>query len=195
MLALTLEKLFEMTSEHVLAHHVSLGGSSDNPDILSPAPIGSGTFVKFSILDHMVVYGILTAAHVARWLNFAQSEKGQFIGLSKLQNGDTIACSVTFPFIYHIASTDHFHSTSGDGYRPDIAFIALGINGRLPAHELIENSSFYDLDNNHELELFNQQVFSSFYKGAGKIRPDGLLDTCITFVGESKITHISGRWL
>ncbi len=65
----------------------SLGGSSGNPDILSPAPIGSDTFVKFSILDHMVVYGILTAAHVARWLNFAQSEKGQFIGLSKLQNG------------------------------------------------------------------------------------------------------------
>lgn len=40
MLALTLDKLFEMTSEHVLAHHVSLGGSSGNPDILSPAPIG-----------------------------------------------------------------------------------------------------------------------------------------------------------
>jgi hypothetical protein len=105
-----------------------------------------------------------------------------FVGLSKLQNSDTIACSVTFPFIYHIAPIDHFHSTSNDGYRPDIAFIALGING-YPSHELIHNSLFYDLDYNQELELFHEQVFSSFYKGTGKIRPDGLLDTCITFGG------------
>lgn len=179
----TLEKLFEKASEHVLIHHVSIGGSSGNPDLYFPLPDGSGTFVKFSISFNLVVYGILTAAHVTRWLKFVQNEKGHFLGLSKLQNGDTIACSVKFPFIYHIASIDHFHSISDDGYRPDIAFIALGINGHLPVHELIKYSSFYDLDGNQEIELFNQQVFSSFYKGAGKIRPDGLLDTCLTFGG------------
>ena len=177
------EKLLEEAEEHVLTHHVSLGGASSNPAFPSPIPDGSGTFVKFSISCNQIVYGILTAAHVARWLKFGQNEKGQFVGLSRLQNGDTIACSVTFPFIYHVASKHHFHLTSKEGYLPDIAFIALGLNKYLPVHELIENSSFYDLDDNKELELCNQQVFSSFCKGAGKLRPDGLIDTCITFGG------------
>ena len=46
---------------------------------------------------------------------------------------------------------------------------------RLPSHELLIESSFYDLDSNEELELSNNQIFSAFYKGAGKTRPDGLL--------------------
>lgn len=173
---ITIEQLFEEATAHVLAHHVSVGGSSGNPDHNNPEPDGSGTFVKFSLSNDQIVYGILTAAHVARWLCFGQNEKGQFVGLSKLQNNDTIACSVTFQFIYHVASINHFHSVSKEGYLPDIAFIALGIN-EYPEHELLKNSLFYDLDTNKELNLFNEQIFSSFYKGAGKIRSDGLLDT------------------
>ena len=178
-----LEKILEEASEHILAHHVSLGDSPGDPNLLSPPPNGSGSFVRFSIQEDMIVYGILTAAHVARWLRFGRNDNHQFVGLSKLQKGDTIACSVTFPFIYHIAPPEHFHSTSDEGYRPDIAFIALGMNQRLPSHELIIDSSFYNLDSNEELELSNRQIFSAFCKGAGKIRPDGLLNTYIAFGG------------
>ena len=178
-----LEKLLQEASEHILSHHVSLGDSPGDPSILSPPPNGSGTFVRFSITEGMVVHGILTAAHVARWLKFGRNDTHQFLGLSKLHKGDTIACSVTFPFIYHIAPLEGFHSTSNEGYRPDIAFIALGINQRLPSHELLIESSFFDLDSNEELELSNSQIFSAFYKGAGKTRPDGLLDTYVAFGG------------
>jgi hypothetical protein len=178
-----LEKLLQEASEHILSHHVSLGDSSGDPLLLSPPPNGSGTFVRFSITEGMIVYGILTAAHVARWLKFGRNDTHQFLGLSKLHKGDTIACSVTFPFIYHVAPLKDFHSNAKEGYRPDIAFIALGINQRLPSHELLIESSFYDLDSNEELELSNNQIFSAFYKGAGKIRPDGLLDTYVAFGG------------
>jgi hypothetical protein len=53
----------------------------------------------------------------------------QFLGLSKLHKGDGIACSVTFPFIYHLAPLEDFHSTTNEGYRPDIAIriLAAGI--------------------------------------------------------------------
>ena len=180
---ITREMLFEEAERYILAHHVSLGDSPGNPNLVSPPPSGSGTFVKFTIQEGMVVYGILTAAHVARWLRFGKNDNRQFLGLSKLQKGDTVACSVTFPFIYHVASIEHFHSTSGDGYQPDIAFIALGINECLPSHELIADSSFYDLDSNQELELYICQVFSAFYKGAGEIRPDGLINTFVAFGG------------
>ena len=174
-----LEELPEDFFEHILAHHVSLGDSPGDPSKLSPPPDGSGTFVRFTIQEGMVVYGILTAAHVARWLKFGRNGSSQFLGLSKLQKGDTLACSVTFPFIYLIASLERFHSTPNEGYRPDLAFIALGINQRLPSHELIVNSSFYDLDANEELELYNRQIFWAFCKGAGKNRPDGPLDTYV----------------
>lgn len=180
---ITLEKLFEQAIEHILAHHVSLGDSPGKAEMISPPPNGSGTFVKFSIQEDIIAYGILTADHIARWLKFGKNDNHQFLGLSKLQNADTIACSVTFFFTYHIVPIEELHSPSGYGYRPDIAFIALGINGRLPNHELINDSLFYDLDSNQELELFNTQIFSAFYKGAGKIRPDGLLDTCVEFGG------------
>jgi hypothetical protein len=178
-----LEKLFEEASEHILSHHVSLGDSPGDPLLLSPSPNGSGTFVRFAITEGMIVYGILSAAHVAKGLKFGRNDAHQFVGLSKLHKGDTVACSVTFPFIYYIASLEDFHSTGNKGYRPDIAFIALGINQRLPSHEMLAESSFYDLDGNEELELFNNQIFSAFYKGAGKIRPDGLLDTYVAFGG------------
>lgn len=179
----TIDMLFEKAGEHILIHHVSLGDSPGNPDIISPPPIGSGTFVKFSIQENLVVYGILTAAHVVKLLKFGKSDGREFLGLSKLQKGDTIACSVTFPFIFCIASMEHFYSSSDEGYRPDIAFIALGINGHLPCHELITDSSFYDLDVNEELEIADQQIFSAFCKGAGNIRPDGLLNTFVAFGG------------
>ena len=178
-----LEKLLQEASEHILSHHVSLGDSPGDPSLLSPPPNGSGTFVRFSITKGMVVYGIVTAAHVARWLKFGRNDTHQFLGLSKLHKGDTIACSGTFPILSHIAPLEDFHSTTNEGYRPDIAFIALGINQRLPNHELLTESSFYDLDDNEELEFSNNQIFSAFYKGAGKIRPDGLLDTYVAFGG------------
>ncbi|HAB98926.1 MAG TPA: hypothetical protein DCE71_03790, partial [Parachlamydiales bacterium] len=54
-----LEKLLNKIEEHVLKFHVSLGSYLGSSEL--PPPIGSGTFVKFSTLAH-VVYGILTAA-------------------------------------------------------------------------------------------------------------------------------------
>lgn len=178
-----LEEVFAEAERHVLSHHVSLGHSPGDSGIISPAPIGSGTFVKFCFQENSIAYGILTAAHVAKPLKFGKNDNREFLGLSKLQNGDTIACSVTFPFIFCIASKEHFDSLSTDGYRPDIAFIALGINDHLPNHELVLDSFFYDLDCNQEQEIADQQVFSTFYKGAGNIRADGLINTYTAFGG------------
>lgn len=183
-----LEKVLEEASEHILMHHVSLGGSSGEPDSELPLPDGSGTFAKFSVSVH-TIYGIFTAAHVARGLKFGRNMGREFIGLSKLQKGDTVACSVTFPFIYHIASVEHFHSSSDESYRPDIAFIALGIDGCWPQHELIENSSFYDLDANQQLGLCDQRMFSAFYRGAAGKRPDGLLNTFAAIGGDEVLRY------
>jgi hypothetical protein len=188
-----LEKILDEASEHILAHHVSLGSPSPAGASLPP-PNGSGTFVRFSIQQGFVVYGILTAAHVMRWLKFGRNDQGEFVGLSKLQKGNTLACSITFPFVYHIASIEHFHSQSTAGYRPDIAFVALGINERLPDHELIQGSSFYSLDDNQELKLNNQQIFSAFCKGAGKVRPDGLLNTFVAFGGGEFLINGAQSW-
>lgn len=174
------EKLFNKIEVHVLKYHVSLGnylGSSE----LDP-PIGSGTFVKFSIASHGI-YGILTAAHVVKDLKFGLLGQPAFVGLSKLQNGDTIACSVSFSYIYGCVEIERFHSNSNDGYRPDIAFIALGTDGRLPDHELITESSFYDLDTNTDLVMHDPQIVSAFYRGAAPKRPDGLLDTAVCIGG------------
>ena len=179
----SVEQLLNEASEHILAHHVSLGDSPGDPTRISPSPSGSGTFVKFSIKHNLTIYGILTAAHVARWLGFGRYNQHQFLGLSKLLKDVTIACSVSFPFIYHIAPPEEFHSQSDDAYRPDTAFIALGINDRLPNHELISNSFFFDLDSNQELPLSDNQIFSGFCKGAGTPRPDGLLNTFVALGG------------
>lgn len=178
-----IEKKLNEAYRHILAHHVSLGGPPENPNLLCPSPNGSGTFVKFSIKQNHMVYGILTAAHVARWLRFRRHNNRQFLALSKLQNGETVACLVTFQFIYHTAPWAEFHFNSNAAYRPDIAFIALGINDHLPNHELISDSLFYDLDGNQEFALSDSQIFSGFCKGAGNIRSDGLLNTFVAFGG------------
>lgn len=178
------EKLFNMIEEHVLKFHVSLGSYLGSSEL--PPPIGSGTFVKFSTLAY-VVYGILTAAHVVKDLKFGLPGQPAFVGLSKPQNGDTVACSVSFPYIYSCVEIEGFHSDSDDSYRPDIAFIALGIDGRLPNHELITESLFYDLDSNEELITYDPQIASAFYRGAAPKRPDGLLDTAVCIGGGERL--------
>ncbi len=178
------EKLLNRIEEHVLKYHVSLGsyyGSS-----VLPLPIGSGTFVKFTVLTH-VIYGILTAAHVVRGLKFGLLDQPAFVGLSKLQNGETIASSVSFSYIYCCVDIQGFYSDSDEGYKPDIAFIALGIDGHLPNHELITESSFYNLDNNKELVMYDPQIASAFYRGAAPLRPDGLLDTAVCTGGGERL--------
>lgn len=174
------KNFFDIIEAHVLKYHVSLGSYHGSPE-LDP-PTGSGTFVKFSIASH-VIYGILTAAHVIKDLKFGLLGQPEFVGLSKLQNRDTIACSVSFSYIYGCVEIEGFYSNSNDGYRPDIAFIALGIDGRLPDHELITKSSFYDLDTNTDLVMYDPQIVSAFYRGAPPKRLDGLLDTAVCIGG------------
>lgn len=187
----TFDKMVDTASEHILAHHVSLGRSWANSAIPLPAPIGSGTFVQFQSRIG-IVYGILTAAHVARWLPFGRNNQGQFIGLSKLQNGNNIACSVTFLFIDHIAPPNQFHIYSNEAYRPDIAFIALGIN-KIPKHELFDNSKFYDLDLNHELGFTEDpRILSAFFRGAchdSEISVDGYMATALCIGGGETIKY------
>jgi hypothetical protein len=176
------ENLLNKIEEYVLKYHVSLGSYLGSSEL--PPPIGSGTFVKFNTLTH-VVYGILTAAHVVKDLKFGLPGQPAFIGLSKLQNGDTIACSVSFQYIDACVEIEGFHSESDDGYRPDIAFIALGIDGR--NHELITESLFYDLDTNHGLVMDDPKIASAFYRGAAPKRPDGLLDTAVCIGGGERL--------
>ncbi len=178
------EKLFNKIEEHVLKFHVSLGIYLGFSEL--PPPIGSGTFVRFSTLEH-VVYGILTAAHIVKDLKFGLPGQPAFIGLSKLQNRDTVACSVSFSYIYGCVEIEGFHSDSDNGYRPDIAFIVLGINGHLPNHELITESLFYDLDSNEEFVMHDPQIASAFYRGAAPKRPDGLLDTAVCIGGGERL--------
>lgn len=178
------ERLFNLIEIHVMKYHVSLGSYLGSSEL--PPPIGSGTFVKFSIPSH-TIYGILTAAHVIKDLRFGIAGQPSFVGLSKIQNGDTIACSVSFPYIYGCVETKGFNSESNEGYRPDIAFIGLGIDGRLPVHELITGSSFYDLDTNVDLVMYDPQIASAFYRGAAPIRPDELLDTAVYIGGGEKL--------
>ncbi|MBX9744822.1 MAG: hypothetical protein K2X08_06390 [Chlamydiales bacterium] len=74
------------------------------------------------------------------------------------------ACKCSYnPFLYpvvvlaissgmrHIASIEDFHSNSRKRYLPDLAFIALGIDERLPDHELITDSLFYSIEANSSL--------------------------------------------
>lgn len=172
------EELLNFIEQHVLAYHVSLGSYLGHTDL--PIPTGSGTFVKFSISSHSI-YGILSAAHVVKDLKFGLNGEPAYIGLSKLQRGDTAACIAPLLFIYCIASIEGFQSSSMDAYKPDIAFIALGIDDDLPEHDLISLSSFYDLD--RHIDLINPQIASAFFRGSAPQRPDGLLDTA---------THIGG---
>lgn len=185
------EQMLSEASECVLAHHVSLGGSCANSAIPLPLPNGSGTFVRFKI-DAGIVYGILTAAHVARWLKLGRNSQGQFLGLSKLQNGDSIACSVTFHFIHHVAPLDRFHINSHKAYRPDLAFIALGLN-RYSNHELLHNSKFFDLDANVELGFTEDpRILSGFFRGAchaSEISADGYMNTPLCIGGREVIRH------
>lgn len=185
------EKMVSEASEYVLAHHVSLGNSYANPSIPLPPPNGSGTFVRFKI-DAGIVYGILTAAHVARWLRFGRNNQGEFLGLSKPQNTDSIACSVTFPFIHHVAPLDRFHVYSHEAYRPDLAFIALGLN-RYANHELLHNSNFFDLDANIELGFMEDPlILSFFFRGAchtSEISTDGYMNTSLCIGGGEVIRH------
>ncbi len=170
-----LKKLFNNIKKHVLDFHVSLGSYKSSSAL--PPPIGSGTFVKFSNLAH-VVYGILTAAHVAKEL-----KDQPFLGLSKPLNRDTVACGVSFLYIHFLVEHKGFQSDSGDGYNPDIAFIRLDIDGRLTSHKLITESHFWDLDSNKELGMNDPQIVSAFFRGAASKRPDGLLDTALCIGG------------
>lgn len=173
------ESLFNHIEEHVLSYHVSLSSYLASPELLPPT--GSGTFVKFLLSSH-TIYGILTAAHVLKDLKFGIKGFPAFIGLSKLFKGDTISCLSQFLYIYLLVSTKGFYSNSNEAYRPDIAFITLGINTH-PDHALLKNSSFYDLDNYTGFEIDNPQIASAFYRGAAPLRADGLLDTKVCIGG------------
>lgn len=175
-----LRQLLNEIQEHISKYHVSLGDYLGSSEL--PSPIGSGTFVKFSIRSH-TIYGILTAAHVIKDLKFGLVGHPSYIGLTKLQKRDTVACAATFAHIYVCADYKGFKSDLKYGYRPDIAFIVLGIDGHLTNHELITESLFHDLDSNEELVAFSPQIASAFYRGAAPKRPDGLLDTAVHIGG------------
>ena len=144
------------------------------------------------LLSGKRVYGILTAAHVARWLPLIVNDaKQQFIGLTKPSQEEAAhACLSSFPFMYLSADIRYLHSQRGCAYRPDIAFILLGIEG-YPEHELFEQSGFYDLDNDIALPLEEDpQILSGFLRGAcpsAEVSIDGFLNTPICFGGGEKI--------
>ena len=174
------EELLNYIEQHVLAYHVSLSSYLGNSEL--PTPTGSGTFVKFSISSHSI-YGILSAAHVVKELKFGLKGEPSYIGLYKFQRGNTVACIAQFSYIYGIASIEGFQFNSREAYKPDIAFIALGIDDHLPKHDLIIRSSFYDLDGHIDLITHDPQIASAFYRWAAPKRPDGLLDTAVHIGG------------
>lgn len=184
-------------SQLILDYHVSLGDSVDGHVLASPN--GSGTFVKFSVLNK-TMFGILTAAHIARRLKIMTKDIHQFIGISKPHLHDTLGCLTPFDFIFCNADTRYFHSTSNEGYLPDIAFIALGNDTFCPKHEIFTKSKFYDLDANIELGFEeDMNIFSTFFRGAcndDEITNNGLLaELClgggetIHFDTETKISY------
>ncbi|MCE5294375.1 MAG: hypothetical protein LLF94_07145 [Chlamydiales bacterium] len=162
-------------SQLILDYHVSLGDSVDGHVLASPN--GSGTFVKFSVLNK-TMFGILTAAHIARRLKITTKDMHQFIGISKPHLQDALGCLTPFYFIFCNADIRHFHSKLDEGYLPDIAFIALGID-TFPKHEIFTKSKFYDLDANTELGYEeDMNIFSTFFRGAcndDEITKEGLL--------------------
>ena len=184
-------QMSEQASEHILRYHVSLGCTPLPGDRLS-APFGSGIFAKFQ-LDGRTIYGILTAAHIARDLPLIFNQNRQFIGLTKpSQTEEALACLVTFYLIYCSADIRYFNAAGRDAYRPDVAFIVLGID-KVPEHELICSSAFYDLDTNPEF-LFEKdpQILSGFFRGAcnlDEVSEDNFLYTPVCFGGGEEISY------
>ncbi len=143
--------------EYILPYHVSL--SSSLGDKLLP-PDGSGIFVTFSVSSRsgiIPIYGILTAGHVVEKIELITHKKhgGCFIGLSKPCNclGNTIYTS-TYPIDlilwefdrkYCRYLTQHQHGKE-PFYERDISFIGLGSGEFLLQNELIQKSTFYNLD-------------------------------------------------
>lgn len=168
---------------------VSIGSGYPNKSEKLPPPDGSGTLVKFRT-KRGVVYGVLTAAHVARWLEC--KDKSYFVGCSKIKNSKVLACSVNFLFIHFNADKYQFHNEFGGGYFPDLAFIALSLN-KIPNHPLFLESEFYDLDSNEEFGYeFDEKIFSGYYRGAcPKDEYDSFGNAQITFCigGEEQIGH------
>jgi len=184
-------------SQLILDYHVSLGDSVDGY-VLAP-PNGSGTFVKFSVFNK-TMFGILTAAHIARRLKITIKDMAQFVGISKPHLQHTLRCLTPFHFIYCNADIRHFHSKLNDSYWPDIAFIALGNDSFCPKHEIFTKSKFYDLDANTEFGYTeDMNIFTTFFRGAcndDEITKEGLLaELClgggetIHFDNETKIHY------
>jgi hypothetical protein len=184
------DKMAADATLYILKHHISLGSYvSPDGNQLGP-PSGSGTLVSFEV-DGKRAYGILTAAHVARWTPIIKKngENQEWIGLMKPSENQGCACLCTFRFQYFSVSIAHFHEQTGIAYRPDLAFILLGID-EYPKHELFEKSEFYDMDNDISfLVEEDPQVFSGFFRGAcmEKEIKDGFLNTPICFGGGEKI--------
>jgi len=184
-------------SQLILDYHVSLGDSIDGHVLATPN--GSGTFVKFSVLNE-TMFGILTAAHIATRLKITTKDAHQFIGISKPHLHETLGCLTPFHFIFGNTDIRHFHSESNEGYLPDIAFIALGNDTFCLKHEIFTKSKFYDLDANIEFGFEEDlNIFSTFFRGAcndDEITEDGLLaEVClgggetIHFDNETKISY------
>jgi hypothetical protein len=171
----SVEQLQTMLIEHMSQYQVSLGTSSDYP-------IASGTFIKFNALleDKVVkVYGIFTAKHVlddsdpkveSLCKSIIVDDKGrQFIVLSKLIKNVVVGCLANFPFFY--AQADRNGARSSGRFDPDLGFICIGFGKNIADHELLNNSKFYDLDENQERDLAEPEfsVMSGFYRGADEV--------------------------
>ncbi len=171
----SLNQLSEILNEHMALYQVSLGTNLE-------FPIASGTFIKFDTLieDKIVkVYGILTAKHVlddsdpnvqSLCKSIIVDDKGrQFIILSKLIKDFVVGCLANFPFFYAQAHRDGIRSSGR--FDPDLGFICIGFGENIADHKLINNSKFYDLDENQERDLAAPEVsvISGFYRGANEI--------------------------
>lgn len=184
------DKIVADATSSILRHHISLGSSvSPDGNQLGP-PRGSGTLVSFDV-DGKRAYGILTAAHVARWIPIIKKkeESQEWIGVMKPSEGQGCACLCPFRFWYFSASTDHFYEQTGISYRPDLAFILLGIDEH-PKHELFEQSEFYDMDNDISFPVEeNSLVSSGFFRGACEETEikDGILNARMCFGWGEKI--------
>lgn len=112
----------------------------------------------------------------------------------KPSQGEGVACHCTFRFQYFNAATTHFHEQNEIAYRPDMAFVLLGIDEYFQ-HELFEQSEFYDMDSDCSLPVTEDpKIFSGFFRGActdAEIK-DGFLNTPICLGGGEKI-HFDER--
>ena len=162
--------------DYIMPYHVSLGSSLGTT--LSE-PEGSGILVKFSVQSEqgsIPVYGVLTAAHVLEIINLLPDPKAgyAFIGLLKPSDrqGNQHASICPVDFLISKFDNKYFRylkqNQHGDLYcEQDIAFISIARHGYLPQNDVINNSTFYDLDSPPILcPIKKHSLPMVFFKGA-----------------------------